>query len=93
MSKLDQPHTHDFSYVLLKDAKNRFFGRVLEIPQVVVQGSSVKTIEDSIKNSTFQYLKADPKIHQSALDDELSPQSITSEPCVIVDKKQFTVKC
>ena len=42
MSKLEQPHTLDFSYMLLKDDKDRFFGRVLEIPQVIVQGIQKK---------------------------------------------------
>ena len=93
MSSLAQAHTHDFSYVLLKDAKGRFFGRVLEIPQVVVQASSAEEIEKEIESSTKEYLKAAPKIHQMAFDDELYPQPITSEPCVIVDKKPLTVRC
>ena len=79
--------------MLLKDDKDRFFGRVLEIPQVIVQGDSKEAIEEFIKTLTLDYLQAAPEIHQSAIDGKLYPKYMPAEPCVIVAIKPFTVKC
>ena len=88
-----QSHTHDFSYLLLKDEKDHYFGRVSEIPEVVVQGTSQSDISDKISRSTLNYLKASPILHERSVTVGLKPQRLSFDSAIIIGIKPFQIKC
>ena len=84
--------THQLDY-LLKQHENNYIGRVLQIPTVVVSGDSVNDVESKIKDATLAYLRTFESEHQDALDGKLKPILETPQNGIVLETKQFEVKC
>ena len=91
--KLDSPHEHDFSYLLKVDSTGRYFGRVLEVPAIIAQGTTQSEIEKKIKRATKKYLETFVAEHKRLTKPSPKSRLTSSGIGTIVGTKPFKVQC
>jgi predicted RNase H-like HicB family nuclease len=85
-------HDHFLEYLLKTDCDGTFVGRVLQLPAVIVQGTTEDEIAAKIGEATLSYIHAFEDDH-TRIKKDVSSQLIDSGKGVIIGTKQFKVTC
>jgi predicted RNase H-like HicB family nuclease len=86
-------HLHELTYLLKTDDAGHFTGRVLEVPAVIVQGTSETEVHQKIEKATFNYLTTFEDEHKALMDGSRKSKLTDSGKGTILGTKPFRVYC